>query len=48
MMRTTGVFARLPDDVTIHCWTDSKVTMAKIKSDPHTWNPCVGNIIAYI
>ena len=39
---------KLPHDVTTHCWTDSTVTLAWIKSDPHKWKQFVGNIVAEI
>ena len=39
---------KLPHDVTSHCWTDSTVTLAWIKNDPHKWKPFVGNIVAEI
>ena len=49
---------KLPDDVKCHCWTDSKVTLAwiqsdphkwkRIQSDPHKWKPFVGNRVAEI
>ena len=37
---------KLPDHVTSHCWTDSTVTLAWIKSDPHNWKLFVGNRVA--
>ena len=39
---------KLPDDVTCHCWTYSKVTLAWMQSDPHKWKPFVGNRVAEI
>ena len=32
---------KLPKDTVCHCWTDSTVALAWIKSDPHRWKPFV-------
>ena len=39
---------KLPDDVTCVCWSDSTVTLAWIRSDPHRWKPFVANRVAEI
>ncbi len=38
----------LPENVQYSCWTDSKVALAWIKSDPHEWKPFVRNRVSEI
>ena len=39
---------KLPEDTVCHCWTDSTVALAWIKSDPHRWKPFVANRVTEI
>ena len=39
---------KLPDDLTVVCWTDSTVALSWIKSDHHRWKPFVANRVAEI
>ena len=39
---------KLPKDTVCHCWTDSTVALAWIKSDPHRWKPFVANRVTEI
>ena len=39
---------KLPEDTVCHCWTDSTVALAWIKSDPHWWKPFVANRVTKI
>ena len=39
---------KLPDDTKLKCWTDSQVTLAWIKGDPHRWKTFIANRVVQI